>query len=257
MRSTRVAARAGVPADPEQARLRPTGARGLRRRAAAGRNHGALAYVWRQRRGNLRSDRRPPAASSPASAGRFRAPGDVGTPPSTAGRCRLSEDGEVLVRSPDLFEGYWRNEEATRDGHRRRRLAADRRRRRMARRRAAADRSRPRFHRHRRAARPSRRRSSRTRCAPAPMSPKRSCSVTAANILQRSSRSTSTRSPIGRAATMSPTPASPASPQNPAVERLIRDEIDKANARARARRADQSRSASCPRRSIPKRKASR
>jgi len=27
---------------------------------------------------------------------------------------RLSDDGEVLVRSPDLFESYWRNEDATR-----------------------------------------------------------------------------------------------------------------------------------------------
>ena len=27
----------------------------------------------------------------------------------------LAEGGEVLVRSPDLFEGYWRNDEATRE----------------------------------------------------------------------------------------------------------------------------------------------
>ena len=32
----------------------------------------------------------------------------------TAGEVRLAEDGEVLVRSPDLFEGYWSNDEATR-----------------------------------------------------------------------------------------------------------------------------------------------
>jgi long-subunit acyl-CoA synthetase (AMP-forming) len=27
---------------------------------------------------------------------------------------RLADDGEVLVHSADLFEGYWNNEEATR-----------------------------------------------------------------------------------------------------------------------------------------------
>ena len=44
--------------------------------------------------------------------GPFPAPGNVGTPPS-AWSVRLAEDGEVLVRSADLFEGYWRNDEAT------------------------------------------------------------------------------------------------------------------------------------------------
>jgi long-chain acyl-CoA synthetase len=45
--------------------------------------------------------------------GRFPRPGDVGTPPP-GWEVRLAGDGEVLVRSPDLFESYWRNEEATR-----------------------------------------------------------------------------------------------------------------------------------------------
>jgi long-chain acyl-CoA synthetase len=45
--------------------------------------------------------------------GPFPRPGDVGTPPE-GWEVRLAEDGEVLVRSPDLFEGYWRNAEATR-----------------------------------------------------------------------------------------------------------------------------------------------
>src|SRR5208282_2078852 len=45
--------------------------------------------------------------------GPFPAPGNVGTPPS-GWTVRLSEDREVLVHSADLFERYWRNEEATR-----------------------------------------------------------------------------------------------------------------------------------------------
>jgi long-chain acyl-CoA synthetase len=45
--------------------------------------------------------------------GPFPAPGNVGTPPP-GWSVRLSDDGEVLVRSADVFEGYWRNDEATR-----------------------------------------------------------------------------------------------------------------------------------------------
>lgn len=45
--------------------------------------------------------------------GPFPRPGNVGTAPS-GWEVRLADDGEVLVRSPDVFEGYWGNEEATR-----------------------------------------------------------------------------------------------------------------------------------------------
>ena len=45
--------------------------------------------------------------------GQFPRPGNVGTPPD-GWDVRLADDGEVLVRSPDLFECYWRNEDATR-----------------------------------------------------------------------------------------------------------------------------------------------
>ncbi|MEZ5788428.1 MAG: AMP-binding protein [Xanthobacteraceae bacterium] len=44
--------------------------------------------------------------------GPFARPGDVGTVPS-GWEVKLAPDGEVLVRSPDLFEGYWRDEAAT------------------------------------------------------------------------------------------------------------------------------------------------
>jgi len=45
--------------------------------------------------------------------GPFPKPGDVGTPPA-GWNVRLSKDREVLVHSDYVFEGYWRNEEATR-----------------------------------------------------------------------------------------------------------------------------------------------
>lgn len=45
--------------------------------------------------------------------GPFPRPGDVGTVP-TGWEAKLAENGEVLVRSPDLFEGYWNNAEITR-----------------------------------------------------------------------------------------------------------------------------------------------
>ena len=68
---------ARVPADPQQARLRPARAGRLRRRAAAGRDHGAVAHAGRQRRRDVRPDRdggrhhRRPARAVPA-AGRRR-----------------------------------------------------------------------------------------------------------------------------------------------------------------------------------------
>ena len=46
--------------------------------------------------------------------GRFPRPGDVGTPVEGI-EVRLAEDGEILVRGPDLFDGYWRADEATRE----------------------------------------------------------------------------------------------------------------------------------------------
>jgi long-chain acyl-CoA synthetase len=45
--------------------------------------------------------------------GHFPRPGDVGTAVD-AWQVRLAADGEVLVQSPDLFAGYWNNDEATR-----------------------------------------------------------------------------------------------------------------------------------------------
>jgi long-chain acyl-CoA synthetase len=44
--------------------------------------------------------------------GPFPRPGDVGTIPEGF-EVKLAEDGEILVRSPDLFEGYWNAPEAS------------------------------------------------------------------------------------------------------------------------------------------------
>jgi long-chain acyl-CoA synthetase len=45
--------------------------------------------------------------------GPFPRPGDVGTVPA-GWQVKLASDGEVLVKSPDLFESYWNNPQATR-----------------------------------------------------------------------------------------------------------------------------------------------
>lgn len=46
--------------------------------------------------------------------GAFPRPGDVGTVPE-GWEASLGKDNEILVRSPDLFEGYWGKPEATRE----------------------------------------------------------------------------------------------------------------------------------------------
>ena len=46
--------------------------------------------------------------------GPFPRPGNVGTAVDGLD-VRLADDGEVLVRGPDLFEGYWRNDDATQE----------------------------------------------------------------------------------------------------------------------------------------------
>ena len=81
--------------------------------------------------------------------GPFARPGNVGTAVDGVD-VALADDGEVLVRSPDLFDCYWQNDEATREVNGRRRVAAHRGYRRVARRRLAARRPRARLHRHRR-----------------------------------------------------------------------------------------------------------
>ena len=47
--------------------------------------------------------------------GPFPRPGNVGTPADGLDVKLCAADGEILVRGPDLFEGYWRNAETTRE----------------------------------------------------------------------------------------------------------------------------------------------
>jgi long-chain acyl-CoA synthetase len=49
--------------------------------------------------------------------GPYPRPGDVGTPAPNI-EVTLAADGELLVRGPDLFAGYWRDPEATTAGYR-------------------------------------------------------------------------------------------------------------------------------------------
>ena len=44
----------------------------------------------------------------------FQEPGDAGVPLYPK-EVQLGPDGEILVRGPGMFAGYWKNEEATRD----------------------------------------------------------------------------------------------------------------------------------------------
>jgi long-chain acyl-CoA synthetase len=46
--------------------------------------------------------------------GRFPRPGNVGAPVEGL-EVRLADDGEILVRGPDLFDRYWRADQATRE----------------------------------------------------------------------------------------------------------------------------------------------
>ena len=123
---------------------------------------------------SARSTARPRrrARSSPASAGPFPRPGDVGTVAAGV-ELRLAPSGEIQVRGEFFFDGYWNNPRSTRevlgaDGWLRTGDVGE-----TARRPAQADRPRARLHRHRRAARRCRPPSSRTCCAPAPTSPRR------------------------------------------------------------------------------------
>ena len=105
----------------------------------------------------------------------------MSAPCPTAGRCGSTDDGQMLVKSPDLFEGYWKQRTRRRrsstadgwlqtgdigewqDGNLR---LIDRARDFLV---TAGGKT----------ISPS---TSRTLCAPAPISAKRSCSVTVANI---------------------------------------------------------------------------
>ena len=121
---------AGLPADPQQAWLRQIGAGGQRRRRAAGRDL-ALWHMYGVNVVEMYGQTEEAGGIISGQRGPFPRPGNVGTPVEGV-EVMLAEDGEVLLRSPDLFERYWRNEDATSEVKGRRWLAAHRRYRRMA-----------------------------------------------------------------------------------------------------------------------------
>ena len=168
----------------EQARPRQARTCDFRRRAAAAGNRRALADLGRQSGRGLWPDRnrrrlhlRPGPALS-------RKPGNVGTVVS-GWQVRLDDEGQILVKGPDQFEGYWNQPDATQADRRCRRMAAYRRCRRMAGRQSAPDRPRARLHGDGRRQDHLALDRSRAGCAQAPISARRSCSATAANISPR------------------------------------------------------------------------
>ena len=196
---------------------------------AAARDHGALADLGRQRVRDLRPDRdrrrdhHRPARAVPA-AGRRRHARPTGW------EVKLGDDSEILVRSADLFDGYWNNpKRPTRvldaDGWLRtgdvgewtRRPPADRRPRARLHRHLRRQDAVAVLHRERPAREPLRRRGRRVRPRAQVRRP-------------RWSRSTTTRCPTGRARTTSRTPASPASRSIRRSSALLQGEIDRANA---------------------------
>ena len=110
----RARARAGVPADPQQARPRRARAHGLRRRGAAARNDGAVADLGRQHAARSTARPRKRARSSPASTGPFARPGDVGTRRRRARAAPRRRRARSWSAAPHVFDGYWDNAEATR-----------------------------------------------------------------------------------------------------------------------------------------------
>ena len=107
--------RARVPADPEQTRLRPTGTRRLRRGARSPRETMALWHMYGVNVVEIYGQTETAGGIIAGQRGPF----------SGARRCRHS--AVRLERAPvgrrrssgaqaDIFEGYWRNDEATRSG---------------------------------------------------------------------------------------------------------------------------------------------
>ena len=102
------------PTDPQQTRLRQTGTGGQRRRRLCRPRPCALWHMYGVNVVEMYGQTEEAGGIIAGQRGPFPRPGNVGTPVEGI-EVLLAEDGEVLVRSPDLFEGYWRNEEATRE----------------------------------------------------------------------------------------------------------------------------------------------
>ena len=97
----------------QQARSRQARACDFRRGAAAEGDRGALADLGRQPGGGLRPDRNRRRLHQRPAAGFLRSPA-MSEPSSPGWQVRLDDDGQILVKGPDQFEGYWNQPDATR-----------------------------------------------------------------------------------------------------------------------------------------------
>jgi len=105
--------RAGLPSAAREARHGRTRVGHLRRRAAAGRDDGAVAGLGREHGRGLRPDRGSGRDSSVGSRVRFRPPA-TWAPWRRAGNCSWATATRSWFRGPHVFDGYWNNDEATR-----------------------------------------------------------------------------------------------------------------------------------------------
>ena len=80
--------------------------------AAAGRELPAVWQIWGLNVIEIYGQTETAGAMITGQRGPFPAPGYVGVPPD-GWEVRLGEDGEILVRAADLFDGYWRDQTAT------------------------------------------------------------------------------------------------------------------------------------------------
>ena len=80
--------------------------------AAAGRELTAVWQIWGVNVIEVFGQSETAGAMISGQHSPFPLPGHVGVPP-TGWDVRLGEDGEILVRAADLFEGYWRDPAAT------------------------------------------------------------------------------------------------------------------------------------------------
>jgi long-chain acyl-CoA synthetase len=81
--------------------------------AATGKELSALWQIWGLNMVEVYGQTESSGAMIAGQKGPFPVPGGVGVPPEHW-EVRLADDGEILARSPEVFDGYWSDEAATR-----------------------------------------------------------------------------------------------------------------------------------------------
>jgi long-chain acyl-CoA synthetase len=82
--------------------------------AATGKELSALWQIWGLNMVEVYGQTESSGAMIAGQKGPFPAPGSVGVAPEHW-EVRLAADGEILARSPEVFDGYWSDEAATRE----------------------------------------------------------------------------------------------------------------------------------------------